>query len=548
MVTPSTSVTNTHATDAILASMRKHVMDALKVMSNRMIAEVEHSASTDVKENLRYCEFGMILLLVKDWLRTQSLENEFYSQIQPADYQRLSIDLVKNVIARIVPRKQDQEGGEGKENRICFFTGEPYTKYIKAGKASRYSAHLDAAMITLAFLARAVEQFNESLTKIPHELEATLPDWVGNLRDAALFVILEGLHYATDCRVLDNNKFLGFSSDPKTNAAHRENGGLSEETDRLFFTWTTCETIDDMKSWRNSYLNARVSPAPPDVATKEIRSLIEGLEKTLSDAATWCEEHFLPAFQEFKIEDPRDLVREVNSKKAAVLGDRLEQSIKEVATSVQHVYHFSQYAAVRSLVPQQVTLAEVRTVVDKLDRLVMTSIMSSGLDESEQEDLFRTLTRTYSLGDSNTTPYVDDAWYPLVVRSLSGLLTRTLSDFRGRYSRSEVHSLTLSFQRSLETHVNNLLVRRPRLDQEGDEKLWSFAIGAQYELYATQRTIFALLEYADFIKEVDRFQNEKVVDKLEDDLALMAGRKFADSYFLPLIREMRLQLEAKMAS
>jgi hypothetical protein len=36
---------------------------------------------------------------------------------------------------------------------------------------TKYSANLDAAMITLAFLAPTVEQFNDSLTEVDHKIQ-----------------------------------------------------------------------------------------------------------------------------------------------------------------------------------------------------------------------------------------------------------------------------------------------------------------------------------------------------------------------------------------
>lgn len=540
------------AVEQNLAPIRKHVLDAVKVMFDRVALDQHLADNKDNKETLQDCEFGMILLLVNRWFRTESHESEFFTSINSGDFERVVVDLVRRVVARIIPRKQDQDGGESKE--ICFFTGEPYTKYEKRGNVTRYSANLDAAMITLAFLAPAAEQFNEQLTKREHELDvAGLPGWVRNLRDAVLFVVSEGLSYAKECRVQHNNKFLGFTSDPESNKAHPETGGLERESDRqlgldrdhdrLFFAWTACETINDMGAWRKSYLDQRIPIAPPEEAAKELRSLISELNGTLVEAAAWCEERFLPEFQKFKVEDPRELVREVNLKKGAVLGDQLEQSIEDLRGSVQHVYHFSQYAAIRSLVPKLLSLKEVDTIVDRLDRLVTTSIMNSDLDKSQQEDLFKTLTRTYSLGESNPKDYPDDAWYPLVVRSLSGLLSRTLSDFKGRYTRSEIQAETLKFQRSLEGHVSNLIARRPSVENPGDERLWSYAIDQPYVLYATQRTIFALMQYVDFLKEVDRFQTEEPeVDKREEELSLLVARRLAKDLFQPVIRELLAQV------
>lgn len=127
----------------------------------------------------------------------------------------------------------------------------------------------------------------------------------------------------------------------------------------------------------------------------------------------------------------------------------------------------SQYAAIRSLVPESITPNEVGNVIDKLDLLVQTSILDSRLDDADHPVLYRTLTRSYSLGNSNPEAYKDDAWYPLVVRSLSGLLSRTLQDIGTQLSRQEVLALTLTFKKSLQNHVRKMIERRPSGGESG---------------------------------------------------------------------------------
>lgn len=531
--------------------IRGHVIEAVRVIFNRATERGHDVPEINDKKTklkpplsdsgpLQDCEFGMILLLVRGWFRDESFENEFFENIKSADFEKVVGLLVKRTVERVLVRMGDDEGGAG--NHTAFFTGEPYSKHSKSG-TTRYSANLDAAMITLAFLAPAIEEFNEQLAKLDHGLpEVQFPDWVKNQRDAALYVIQEGLRYAQECRVFQGTKFNGFTCDPESNAERPENGYLEREEDRLFFTWTACETINDMVAWRKSYLDRRLSVPLPDEATSRLKELITNLEGTLRDAAEWSRDRFLATFEKFEAEDNKELVREINQLKGKAPNPAQRDRLAQMATAVQHVYHLSQYAAIRSLVPENVSLKEVSTIMDKLDRLVSRSIISSGLDETEQADLFFTLTRKYSLGKWDT--YGDDAWYPLVVRSLSGLLSRTLTDMGKRSARSDVLSLTLTFQRSLEGHVKNIIERRPSGgDQGADGKLWSFAEGQPYVLYATQRTIFALMRYADFLKAVDAFVNAPVdADKQEEELSLLMARTLANSLFRPVIRELLSQI------
>jgi hypothetical protein len=490
-------------------AIRQQILNALAVMFKRAIArDVDDPEIKDNKLGLPYsgtmqdCEFGMVLLAVKEWFSSWSSEAEFFLAIDRAAFERVVLGLVKRVVTQVVVRKQNQEGGEG--DQLSFFTGEPYTRYEKR-RVIKYSANLDAAMITLAFLALAVAEFNETLARLEHQLDVDgLPGWVRNLRDAILSVIVDGLNYAKDCRVMAENEFKGFTSDPGSNRAHPENGGLDDAHDRLFFSLTASETINDMVGWQERYLNAPTSVPPPIEAITQITSQITELSDTLEKTKVWCYERFSAEFDAFIVEDPTELVREVGSLKSARWSASLEEQVHQMELSVQHVYHFSQYATIQSLTPFHLTFNELRLIVDKLDRLVF-SILNSRLDESEDEALFRTLTRQYSLGESSPFPYSDDAWYPLVVRSLSGLLSRTLHDLWRRYTRIEVQTLVSVFRRSLEFHVDNMIARRPFVEEPGDEELWSYAAGQPYVLYATQRTIFALMFYEQFRRDTEAF-------------------------------------------
>jgi len=552
----SLSLAETSASSVDLSPINRQIVDAAQEMFDRAISgttsgpEITDNDITiiDEKENLpqcgplQDCEFGMILVLARHWCQRGSVESEFFNSPR---FEQTVLLLVRRAIDRTLQidkqKSRVDEGGEGKKKLdgklTAFFTGEPYTEHKKNTnkRFDQYSANLDAAMITIAFLAPAVSQYNDKLAVLNYSASG-LPDWVNTLRDAALYVILDGLNYAIDCQIIVGNKCQGFTSDPRTRDEHPSDGGFApeNENDRLFFTWTACETIKDMTLWRDSYLEQPVSPPPPPAAVAELKSLIKQLEDALLQAATWCKSYFYKRFEEFEVPETKPLVE---------LGwvAEQEEQINQMARDVLHVYHMSQYAAIRSLAPEGVTLDEVRTIVDKLDELVKKSVMVSKLDASDDPALFRTLTRDYSLGSSNPNPYQDDAWYPLVVRSLSGLLSRTLQGFERRALRSDVETLTNTFEDSLRYHVTNLLARRPDGGTDGPNgKLWSFAINSPYVLYATQRTIFALMTYGDFLIEVARFRAGISIGKsgLRQELSLRAAQKLVDTLFGPVIDDL----------
>jgi hypothetical protein len=533
-----------------LAPVRRQAIDAVKVMFDRAVEHYPKSLEiADNKEDventtlssggpLQDCEFGMILLLVREWLGDGFLDD---SGIPSEKFDWVITSLVESTISRLLkPNLKNEGGGGGK--RTAFFTGEPYTQHSRGKK---YSANLDAAMIVLSFLALAVKHLDEPLSQASHSLQlrdVELPGWVKSQRDVALHIIIEGLRYATECRVVPGDKFIGFTCDPESKRERPTDGCLEEDVDRLFFTWTACETINDMIGWREDYLAPRSAALPP-LAVSELNHLIGDLQTTLHQAADWCANVFLEKFKNLELPDPTDLVAKIDELGVdGVPSVDQQYSIDQLKTIVQNVYHLSQYAAIRSLVPQKIELHEVKTISDKLDVLVKQSIIGSKLDEARNPKLFSTLTREYNLGKSNLDPYVDDAWYPLVMRSLSGLLARTLDDFGSRFSRREVFELTVSFRRSLQEHFRNMIKRRPVGGSVGvDGKLWSFVSGQPYVLYATQRTIFALMKYEEFLTAVEDFQKEEPdAEKKEAELAMIFARQFSE-FFKPAIRELLAQ-------
>ncbi|HEV7892051.1 MAG TPA: hypothetical protein VGP08_15505 [Pyrinomonadaceae bacterium] len=520
-------------------------MDAITVMLERAVEHYPASVNVEDKKEdvanttlsasgpLQDCEFGMVVLLVNDWLGDAPFES-FGEKFEWA-----LTTLVDNTLTRLLKPNLRNEGGGGGDHR-AFFTGEPYTQHSRGKK---YSANLDAAMIVLAFLMLALKRFDEVLSKraVPPPLnDVALPEWVKTQRDAAVLVIIEGLKYARECRVAPDGRFQGFTCDPDSNRARPADGSLEDDADRLFFTWTACETINDIIDWRGKYLEP-MSGLLPAEAVAEMGGLIDELQKTLHQASEWCAQVFLTKFESFDPEVSGELVAAVNALgEEGVPGVEQQRDINIMEDVVQHVYHLSQYAAIRSLVPKAVTLSEVGTISDKLDVLVK-QILGSGLDDALHPKLYITLTRQYDLGKSNPDPYVDDAWYPLVVRSLSGLLSRTLDDIGASFPKQQVLNLTATFQRSLQEHFRSLIKRRPEGGAGGaDGKLWSFATGKPYVLYATQRTIFALMKYEEFLRAVYKFQQEpdEPEEQTQEDLSLVLARKMAETHIRPLIDQM----------
>ncbi|MBV9155446.1 MAG: hypothetical protein JO097_04240, partial [Acidobacteriaceae bacterium] len=499
--------------ESLLQPIRQQILQAVKVLFDRSITPpgnpddpriVDNKPSLPNTGTVQDCEFGMILLLVRNWIGEHFFQ---LTSINPAAFEQVTLSLVARTIKRVIERQTDDEGGGG--SCRVFFNGSPYTKYGQ----DMYSANLDAAMLILAFLAMALEDYSDQLANADHGISADLPEnaqpaqWVRTLRDAALYVILEGLNYALDCRVTAPGKgFIGFTCDPENRAANSRDEDFLSDFDRLFFTWTACETIHDLVAWRDSYFRPVAADAlPPDVV-RDMSSKLGELQKTVGEAAAWSQQ-FLARFQVLRIDGEKfsQIVDRIEPYgKRQISDEQDKQDLKEMTEIVRYVYYIPQYAAIRSLGPQNtITLDEAELVAAKLNDLVLYGIIGSDLDAAKQRNLYDSLTRKYWLGRGEGVAkqeYADDAWYPLVVRSLSGLLSRTLDDIGQRFTRSEVINLINSYDRILQIQYNNLIKRRPGADEVHKQpelmKLWSYVDKGPYVLYSTQRTIFALIEYS----------------------------------------------------
>src|SRR5580658_936422 len=92
---------------------------------------------------LQNAEFGMVLLLTRDWLK-----DRMYQSIKQADLEEVIIALLESTVNRVSVRRQTDSGGA---SGSIFFTGEPYTPVDL--RMRRFSANLDSAMIIASFLA-----------------------------------------------------------------------------------------------------------------------------------------------------------------------------------------------------------------------------------------------------------------------------------------------------------------------------------------------------------------------------------------------------------
>ncbi len=484
------------------------------------------------------CEFGLALLAAHKWLKQRNrLEGEIGDEAKVVD---VIVYLLQEGVSRLTEVSIELKGGELSGSPV-FFRGDPYTTvFVRRGDVY-VSANLDAAMLILAFFAGALEVYDQVISSVELDSANVLRgSGLRTLRDAGLLVCKEALRYAISCRIETDGQFQGFSCDPSS--AKQD---LLSNQDRLFFTWTTCETLHELLEFSDwiAYLE-RVLPqlAEPKLAT-ETRDLLLALEHDLSRASDWCRRTFLDEFRKLEAPQIDAVVRAFSP-----LGDTgqpnsdLAAKAASVGDYVRNVYSIAQYAAIRSIAPTGITIPEVRDILDRLQVLVETHILGSGLDEARHRSLYVTLTRYYSLGNASKKEYEDDAYFPLVVRSLAGLLTRTVALLGESETRESILLLVADFRRSLQNLCQKMIARRPadKDTESGDEYLWTTASSRPFLLYATQRTIFALLAYKDFLCEMERYKSSPASPgrpsaSLEEQLRDALARSLADVLLAPVV-------------
>jgi len=534
------------------------ISDALNVILDRAI-KTKSEGELRIEDNklpdsgiLQNCEFGMILNEGVIWLKSHNcLRGTLRDENIIKD---VVIFLLEKTIKRAIDRKNEDEGGR-EEKDIVFFSGQPYTLYKKRGQ-DYYASNLDAAMIIISFIATSLTHFNEIIAEKEIKFESTeIPKWVKTLRDASIFVISEGLKYAQKCKVYKQNSFAGFTCDPTSNS-YPQDGGILNEHDRLFFTWTAAETIYDMIRFKENYLKKIQGEYLEEEGAKALIKLIDSLDGTLLESSIWVEQTFYADFENIKKKlegrSVKDIVDEIQPIGDRPLNAGQGKSISILRNYIPYVYHISQYAAIRSLSEKaDIDKEEIEKIPVLLKELVIEDIINSGLDNATQKELYNTLTRFYDLGNSGPESYQDDAYYPLVVRSTSSLLIRTIKIIKKELNREDGLKLIDSYSKILDIHVKKLLDRKPNKQDDGDEYLWSYAPNGmkEYVLYATQRTIFALLRFGDFLEAIDDFKREEITtDSIKTQLRNKLAQSIAENLLGPEVMRTLVEFSSSVAT
>lgn len=536
-----------------IAALDTAILDALNALIQRAGKPTAPSISDEQTPEdapeprgvLMDCEFGLVLLSARAALTAEGHSGLAGELADDGRVQQLVLSLVSSTLHTIGARPLPAKFRGGcREDAPFFFAAEPYAYY--RFRSVRFTANLDAAMIMVGFFAAALQQYDAMLAQAPAP-ESLRVHKVTSLRDAALLACREGLSYALQCRMPTEGGLACFTSDPLACADTSKGADAIaaefELENRLFYTWTTAETVRELSAtteWAQ-YL-ASVTSEPARSIASATSKLTEELSTALAGASEWCFRTFNARLEAFEPPDMDVLVRRAKPYKTQdALPAELQRLCEDAYPRLMHVYHIAQYAAVRSIAPEQMTLDEVRHTAQLLERLVSQSVLASELDIADHPDIFKLLKREYRFWNAEARTagnYPDDAYFPLVVRALSGLLTRTLTSLHDRAEGEQpVQALVSLFRGLLQRLVTDLLARRPAGDDL--QALWSRNRGGPYLLYATQRTVLALLAYQEFIERVDEYEKTRQspartalpADELRQELLRFLGLHLSRSLF-----------------
>lgn len=490
--------------------------------NNKHVLDQKEPAEGPVQDS----EFGMILLMGRKWLRKlDKLEGTLANEDNVAD---ISLELLRRTSERILGLRFAEED-KREDNKQVYFSGSPYATIV--GKIPKSYDNVDAAALILSFLCVVSEEYWETIASQPHGFGEAVPAALGKtLLEATVYLIQEGIGYLTRCADIDSETELCLGWTCRPGFTIKE----GQERDRLFFTWTVSETIEDLKEWEGM---KKLQQFSAEVA-QTIENGINDLLRLRDEAAQSCDHEFSNLLQvRGKRKDVRELMK--------------TNDVDTIREYVQNVYHLSQFGAILSLSPKLLSLEKIDNICDALDYIVNRQIIGSTLDavpKAENPKLFRSLTREYQIGDIGIG-YYDDAYYPLVVRAISALLYRSIDTLSTapNVTKQQIRTLLDKNEKNLLSHVENLTDRHPKKLEEGDEFLWSFARDSEYVFYATERTIFALMHYGDFLEAAHKFRTsmeEGPPKEIEEAVRQVLANKFVE-LFEPCAKEIAKQMSGR---
>ncbi|MFX0132746.1 MAG: hypothetical protein ACFFDN_03780 [Candidatus Hodarchaeota archaeon] len=484
------------------------------------------------------CEFGMIMIATRKFL----IDNNFLkpTKSETEKFEKLIQKIVRKTILRTLVKEDIDSKGKLDKSPI-FFSGYPYDRQKKG--IVYYPANLDAAMLIVGFLMLATENYNNILNE---EIDLkdrpkTLPDYATTLHNISIYIISVGIEYAHSCIVVVGKEAKGFSCDP-TSVVNPKGEIILSDVDRLFFTWTASETINDFRDW-NKYLRQLSPPIPVSEISKNINSLIAQLQPNI----VWCHDTFFERFKSLRsLQEIEDVAKLISNKE---FGNAQLQYGDQLKEHFDHVYHLPQFATIKSISTEELDYQnEIKIIIDKIKFLITKDLENSKILDVKLEDdpdLFFTLTREYELGNIGEKGYKDDAFYPLIVRSISGLL---LSHCKRNSTDGRCNEVFDEQFKFLDYLINKMIDMRPT---DGD-KLWSIAEGVPFILYGTQRTMYALITTYDLLEILDKNLNKTddiIISEIKQALANSIATNLFNDELISKLKKMgdisRPQFDAK---
>ncbi|MBN2082123.1 hypothetical protein JW859_07935 [bacterium] len=506
------------------------------------------------------------------------------------------------------------------ENQALFFVGDPYAYYREKGKSAKTGQNIDAAMLTISFLSYACVEIDAILNSYPKQHfiddDKDIKDVLAgklegieceNLHELCLFVIDYGLTYAKQCMVRSgggDGSFVGFAPDPDTAKLCNEHSDVLvqidreeiskqdtsipkvvDKFDRLFYTYSVMETIEDLKRWSDSYLSEILSNTAlgkeKSELVRSIQTQVEWLRLRASEAFIWTNDmlgQYLAgdgsgglgsSFKDKYGLDLAEIVNQVHSLETEYLKEGVPQEKElnrkideEIAPHVQQVFYLSHLLAVRSMTIANLDVDDTLQLIKSTHKIMQEDVIASGLDNTLHGDLARSLQRKYSFGSSLDILLIDDACVGLVFRGIAGVILRIIQSAKHRESAGFKAFINEALE-IVESEYDALVNRHPAVihdfkpdrsalgsanlyaeisgskwgmrSVETDRRLWSFMDGGPYVLYATQRTILAMLVLSDLLDEYEDYLGRGSVDVIQNRIKDTLTKSLAEALVAPLM-------------
>src|SRR5436309_4497301 len=167
----TTPTASSNGGDSIMQEIEGHIVRAVNELIRRAYAGedgeleiLDRKEDAPLSGTVQDCEFGLMVLTVRGWLIERGSPLMGYLG-DSEKIKKLATALAQRTVERITRTNVLDFGGGDLKGSPVFFSGDPYT-LSKVRKVDVFSANLDSAMLIVAFLASALEEFDDDLARV----------------------------------------------------------------------------------------------------------------------------------------------------------------------------------------------------------------------------------------------------------------------------------------------------------------------------------------------------------------------------------------------